>query len=401
MRKLGFIVAVLQLLINFTTGFAASQKGQDELFQGRISALKTGIDINYHPTAKVYIEEYLANPDQIRTLVSRSKYYFPILEKSLKQKGLPVDLKYVAAASSMLDPLFVNPSGASGIWTMSYQVSKMYKLKVNTFVDERRDPIRSSQIAAQHFKDLFSIYKSWSLAIAAYGCSPVQLNKAIHAAGNSLYYWDIYKVMPSNCRDLYSRVIATVYILNYYKEHGIKQADPLVFPVCDTVRVNKWLSFSQIAGTMDVDTVLLRNLNPVFRKDIVPFSAQGYALRVPAEKSGRFAMLKDSFYRPSANLDIQPVAIEQSSEPVTQNKGEQRVRKKRVFYTVKRGDNLGDIADWFDVDVSELKSWNKIRGNKLTAGKRLSVFVPATKSGYYNRINRMSASQKKNLKRKD
>ena len=108
-----------------------------------------------------------------------------------------------------------------------YQVSKMYKLKVNTYVDERRDPIKSSQVAAQHFKDLFSIYKSWPLAIAAYGCSPVQLNKSIHGAGNSLYFWDIYKVMPSYCRDLYPKVIATVYILNYYKEHGIKIIEPI------------------------------------------------------------------------------------------------------------------------------------------------------------------------------
>ncbi len=401
MRKLGFLVALLLSLLFVTNSYSFSPKGQDELFQGRIAALKTGLEINYHPTAKLFIEEYLSNPEQIKQLVSRSKYYFPILEKSLKQKGLPVDLKYIAVASSMLDPLFVNPSGASGIWSISYQVSKMYKLKVNTYVDERRDPVRSSQIAAQHLKDLYSIYKSWPLAIAAYGCSPVQLNKAIHAAGNSLYYWDIYKVMPSNCRDLYSKVIATVYILNYYKEHGIKQIDPLVFPPCDTIRVNKWLSFSQVVGVLDIDTALLRNLNPIFRKDVIPFSAQGYTIRIPSDKSNRFLQLKDSVYRPSLGIEIQPVAIEQSNEPTSQIGSETRVRKKRVFYTVKKGDNIAEIADWFDVTVSEVKVWNRIRGNNLKAGKRLGLFVPATKSGYYNRINKMSANQKKKLKRKD
>jgi len=366
-----------------------------------------GIELNYHHSVKTYIDEYLANPDQIKQLISRSKYYFPILEKSLKSKGLPVDLKYIAAASSSLDPLSVQQNGSSGIWNMSYQVAKMYKLKVTTYIDERRDPVKSSQIAAQHLRDLFSIYKSWQLAIAAYGCSPVQLNKSIHAAGNSLYYWDLYKTLPSNCRDLYSKIIATVYVLNYYKEHGIKQVDALIFPVCDTIRVNKWLSFQQISSTMEIDPNLLRNLNPMFRKEIVPFSAGSYFIRVPADKTARFALLRDSVYKPIGVVEFDPVAIQTEQESPSNNEVKQdseapkKERTKRVYYTVKRVDNIGDIADWFDTSVQDVKKWNKIRGSKLNAGQRLQLFVPASKSGYYNRINKLSAAKKRSLKRKD
>lgn len=408
LRKNSVIFILSFFLLIIAGNLSAAINGQDEVYQSRLAALKTGLEINYHPSAKPFIEQYLANPEQIKLLVSRSKFYFPLIEKSLKQKGLPTDLKYLAATASLLDPAAVNANGASGIWMMMYQVSKMYKLKVNTYVDERRDPIKSSQVAAQHFKDLFSIYKSWPLAIAAYGCSPVQLNKSIHGAGNSLYFWDIYKVMPSYCRDLYPKVIATVYILNYYKEHGIKIIEPINYPVCDTVWVPKWLSFQQVSNSLDIPLDLIRELNPSFRKDIIPYSQEPYYIRIPSDKAAKFSLLKDSVYRPINQTEFQPIAIEkdpEASEAAPEvknaNQPEKKEKIKRISYTVKRGEILTDIADWFDVSTADLKKWNKIKRNKIKAGQRLAIFVPASKTGYYNRINKLSASQKKKLKKKD
>jgi membrane-bound lytic murein transglycosylase D len=407
LRKNSALLFLLVFLLLNSGNLYAALKGQDEVYQSRLAALKTGLEINYHPSAKPFIEQYLANPEQIKLLVARSKFYFPLIEKSLKQKGLPTDLKYLAATASLLDPSAVNANGASGIWMMMFQVSKMYKLKVNTYVDDRRDPVKSSQVAAQHFKDLFSIYKSWPLAIAAYGCSPVQLNKSIHSAGNSLYFWDIYKVMPSYCRDLYPKVIATVYILNYYKEHGIKIVEPIQFPVCDTVWVPKWLSFQQVSNSLDMPIELIRELNPQFRKDIIPYAQEPYYIRIPTDKAAKFSLLKDSVYRPINQTEFQPISIEKDPEAVetTSEKGEKPTEKrekiKKIFYTVKRGEVLSDIADWFDVSSADLSKWNKVKRNKIKAGQKLAIFVPASKTGYYNRINKMTAAQKKKLKRKD
>ncbi len=407
LRKNSALLFLLVFLLLNSGNLYAALKGQDEVYQSRLTALKTGLEINYHPSAKPFIEQYLANPEQIKLLVARSKFYFPLIEKSLKQKGLPTDLKYLAATASLLDPSAVNANGASGIWMMMFQVSKMYKLKVNTYVDDRRDPVKSSQVAAQHFKDLFSIYKSWPLAIAAYGCSPVQLNKSIHSAGNSLYFWDIYKVMPSYCRDLYPKVIATVYILNYYKEHGIKIVEPIQFPVCDTVWVPKWLSFQQVSNSLDMPIELIRELNPQFRKDIIPYAQEPYYIRIPTDKAAKFSLLKDSVYRPINQTEFQPISIEKDPEAVetSSEKGEKPTEKrekiKKIFYTVKRGEVLSDIADWFDVSSADLSKWNKVKRNKIKAGQKLAIFVPASKTGYYNRINKMTAAQKKKLKRKD
>ncbi|MFZ4798068.1 MAG: LysM peptidoglycan-binding domain-containing protein [Bacteroidia bacterium] len=420
--KAAKIVVVLLLFVLPFQSFA-----QDQVYIQRLAALRSQTELIYNPEVKKHIEYYIQNPAKTRDLIALSKYYFPVLEKHLRAKGLPTDLKYLAVSSSELNPTFSNANGASGIWTMSYTVSKMYKLKVNTYVDERRDINKSSAIFAQHFKDLYSIYKQWPLVIGAYGCSPISMNKSIRMAGNSLYYWDVFNYLPINCRDLYPQFVAATYILNYYKEHGIKASTADLAYDSDSVLVNKWLSLSQIANTLSIDLDELRKLNPMFKKDIIPMSADGYYIKIPKNKSKLFYLLNDSVYRPIAT-EATPIIIHKE-EPqdhtsvVTENipdvinptvKNSKQNKKQsepeaepknqklaKVFYVVKRGDVLSDIADWFDCSNSEIKQWNKLKGNNVQKGKKLTIFVAANKTGYYKRINKMTTKLKKKLKRKD
>ena len=400
---------------------------QDQVYIQRLAALRSQTELIYNPEVKKHIEFYIQNPAKTRDLIALSKYYFPILEKHLRAKGLPTDLKYLAVSSSELNPTFSNANGASGIWTMSYTVSKMYKLKVNTYVDERRDINKSSAVFAQHFKDLYSIYKQWPLVIGAYGCSPISMNKSIRMAGNSLYYWDIFNYLPTNCRDLYPQFVAATYILNYYKEHGIKTTAPDLVYESDSVLVNKWLSLTQIANTLSIDLDELRKLNPMFKKDVIPMSADGYYIKIPKNKSKLFYLLNDSVYKP-INTDVAPIIIQKedpqdhtslitenvqdvvtpnnkninSKKDKTEIEPEPKSQKlAKVFYVVKRGDVLSDIADWFDCSNADIKHWNKLKSNNVQKGKKLTIFVAANKTGYYKRINKMTTKLKKKLKRKD
>jgi membrane-bound lytic murein transglycosylase D len=292
---------------------------------------------------------------------------------------------------------------------MAYPVSKMYKLKVNTYIDERRDPVKASLMAAQHFKDLYSIYKSWPLVIASYGCSPVTLNKCIHMSGNSLYFWDIYPHMPSFCKDLYPKVVATAYILNFYKEHGISTSEPKFEQESDSFQVNKWLSFQQISSVTGAPLTELRELNPVFRKDIIPFNAEGYVVRIPRSKYKNIAYLKDSVYRPINQADLlqaDPIAklkdeIVDSITNTNKTTQPKEFTKKKVTYTVKKGETLALVADYFDVSPAQIKSWNKLKSTKLKYGQKLVIWVEGNKLGYYKKINTMSAAQKKKIKNKD
>jgi membrane-bound lytic murein transglycosylase D len=421
-NKTAKIIAILMLFAMPFQIFA-----QDQVYAQRLAALRSQTELIYNPEVKKHIEFYIQNPAKTRDLIALSKYYFPILEKHLRAKGLPTDLKYLAVSSSELNPTFSNANGASGIWTMSYTVSKMYKLKVNTYVDERRDINKSSAVFAQHFKDLYSIYKQWPLVIGAYGCSPISMNKSIRMAGNSLYYWDIFNYLPTNCRDLYPQFVAATYILNYYKEHGIKTTAPDLVYESDSVLVNKWLSLTQIANTLSIDLDELRKLNPMFKKDVIPMSADGYYIKIPKNKSKLFYLLNDSVYKP-INTDVAPIII-QKEEPqdhtsvvtenvqdvVTPNNKNTNSKKDKieiepepksqklakVFYVVKRGDVLSDIADWFDCSNADIKHWNKLKSNNVQKGKKLTIFVAANKTGYYKRINKMTTKLKKKLKRKD
>jgi membrane-bound lytic murein transglycosylase D len=404
------------LLLGFMTGFLmAKETVTDEIYQNRINALKLQLDITYSPFVKTFIEEYLENPELVKQLVIRSKQYFPFIEKQLRIKGVPADLKYLAATASQLDASATNATGATGMWMMAFQVSKMYKLKVTTYIDERRDVLKSTNTAAQHFKDLHSIYKNWSLAIAAYGCSPVMLNKCIRMANNSLLFWDIYPTMPVNCRDLLPKIIATAYILNYYKEHGIKIN--LVEPTfdADTVIINKWISFQQIANGLNISVEELRALNPIFKRDIIPFSQEGFYVRLPKGKAKDMANIKDSVYKPDASIaaiEFNPVEIKKdntrnvsetispTSEDIKKGKPA-TIQKVSITYVVKKGDVLGDIADWFDTTPAEIKQINKLKKNQVNVGQKLIIRVPGNKAAYYKRINTLNRAQKKKLKNKD
>ncbi|MFI5220909.1 MAG: LysM peptidoglycan-binding domain-containing protein [Bacteroidia bacterium] len=395
--------------ISLLTGFGlrAQQKAPDELYSSRLASLHSQVELLYNPAVRKYIDEYLDHPEKIKNLVSQGKIYFPVIDRSFKNKNIPLEFKYLAIAVSELNPEIQNPSGSSGLWMMGYNVSKMYKLKVNSFVDERKDPFKSSQAAASHFKDLFSIYKHWSLVIASYGCSPVMLNKCIRMAGNSMYFWDIYPYIPEPTKDLYPKFIAAVYIMNFYREHGIKPITPESALETDSVLVNRWLSFQQISSAIGVPVEQLRKLNPIFRKDIIPFNMDGYWIQLPNNKAKIFLLLKDSlFVAQPKPIDFSPVAIQKeitdSNAVGVKNNNSKEVQpkfeKKKITYTVKKGETISKISDWFDVAEFEIRSWNKLKTMNLHPGQKLIIWVNASKTGYYNRINSMNRTQKKKLK---
>jgi membrane-bound lytic murein transglycosylase D len=380
----------------------------EEPFKERILAIKSGVDLIYSDEVKDQIQKFLQDTVATKKMLIRAKKYLPQIEKALRAKNLPIELKYLPAAATQLEPLYQNTTGESGMWMMMYNVAKMYKGKMNSYVDERRDPSRSTQIAVTHLKDLYAIYYQWPLAIAAYGASPYVVNKAIRRAENSMFFGDIYPYLPATNRDLYPRFVATVYIFRYFKEHGFRiPSTPEKLVELDSALVNKWLSFEQISNTINISVDQVRALNPIFKKDIIPFTADGYWIYFPLNKKEAFELLRDSVYHPhTSSTSFEPVVIAidtNNKDTATANSAivkppPPKFDKKRIYYTVKKGDVLNEIARWFDVSVDEIRSWNKLKGSRINRGQRLAIWVKASKSGYYKKINTMSSQQKKRLK---
>lgn len=369
----------------------------DSVYIDRLSKINSVINLPYNSIIRNHIRVYTDRRiESTSAILGLEEYYFPMIEDIFDSYGLPAELKYMAVIESALNPVAVSRVGATGMWQFLYSTGKLYGLTINSIVDERRDPVKATHAAARYLKDMYNIYHDWVLVIAAYNCGPGNVDKAIRRSGNRKDYWEIYYRLPRETRGYIPQYIAATYILNNYKEHHIKPL-PIDLPVStDTIMVNKDMHLSQISEVMNIPIEELRALNPQYRTGLVPGSSKPQSLTLPMKHLGSFIDLSDTIrnhkseiYLNKSKLTVNP---SKSSYYPVDIKG-----KTKLYYTVKDGDNLGFIAEWYHVGLSDLRYWNDIYGNTIRVGQRLSVFVDPSKSAYYSRINDMSQAEKQAL----
>jgi membrane-bound lytic murein transglycosylase D len=377
-----------------TVGFSIP----DSVYKQRISKINSIIQIGYNSIIKNHIEVYtIRKREKFAAVLGLKDYYFPMIEDVFDSYGLPAELKYMAVIESALNPGVVNGrSGATGMWQFMYSTGRMYGLTINSIIDERRDPVKATHAAAHYIKDLYAIYKDWVLVIAAYNCGPGNVNKAIKRSGNKKDYWDIYYRLPRETRGYIPQYIAAVYAITYFAEHNIVPL-PLNIPVAtDTIMVNKDIHLAQISQVMGIPLGELHALNPQYKTGLVPGSSKPQSLTLPMNHLGDFINLNDTIrsYKPDVYLNKNVVIADpkRSTFINTDIKG-----KTKLIYTVKDGDNIGSISEWFRVGLSDLRNWNNIYKNKIRVGQKLVVYVNPLKSEYYSKINTLSLAEKQAL----
>lgn len=370
----------------------------DSVYLARINSIPSIINLSYNHIVRNFIHVYTVKKrDKLELILGLKDYYFPMFEEVLDFHQMPVELKYLAVIESALNPNAVSKAGATGLWQFMYGTGRMYNLNVNSFIDDRRDPLKATHAAALYLKDLYRTFGDWMLCIAAYNCGPGNVNKAIRRAGGKKNYWDIYYYLPRETRGYIPAFIAATYVLNFYKEHNIKP-QLIEMPVAtDTIMITRELHLKQVAELLHISIDELRLLNPQYRVDIIPAKTQAYPLRLPYDYAGAFIDLKesvytykDSIYLKNYELLKEPANKSYSSAPSGDN--------VRLYYTVKSGDNLGYISEWYNVRIADLRYWNRIRGNTINKGQRLVIYVPNSKYSRYKNINTMSFAQKQKIK---
>ena len=344
----------------------------DSIYKQRLQALPFVIEVPYNEVVRRYILRYVKHsPRQLAALQRKAEYYFPIFENILAKHDLPYELCYMPVIESALNPQARSHMGATGLWQFMPATGKKYGLEINSLVDERMDPIRSTEAACLFLKNLYGIFQDWNLVIAAYNCGPGNVNKAIHRAGGKRDFWSIYPFLPRETRGYLPIFIAASYAMNYAQEHGICPADPLPTMAADTIITTHRQHLKQIADNMDIPLAELRRLNPQYPRDIIP-GGKSYAICLPIEKAGMYIDLQDTIlaYRAEELIHNRRDEIELLHR--TSVNGGYSINGV-TYYKIKEGDTLGGIAKKFRVSVKQLKAWNGLKSDMIRAGKTLKI----------------------------
>lgn len=371
-----------------------------EVYMERLKKLPTVIEMPYNDVVQQFIDRYSGHLRRsVSFMLGASNFYMPIFEQALEAYNLPLELKYLPVIESGLNPLAVSRVGATGLWQFMLNTGKRYDLKVNSLVDDRRDPVKASYAAARYLRDLYNIFADWTLVIAAYNAGPDNINKAIHRAEGQTDYWKIYPYLPRETRGYVPAFIAANYIMNYYCEHNICPMMTDLPAKTDTVMVNKDIHFEQIAKVLGIETGQLRELNPQYRRDIINGNNEMSSVRLPANMVNLFIDNEDSIY----NYNVEELLTKRAEVDVNDevptytryrsaygnrksyskrgrhksysSKKSRRHHKKsrNKSVTVRSGDTLSEIAARNNTTVKKLRKLNKISGSSIRAGKKIRV----------------------------
>ena len=334
----------------------------------------TPLDLSHNSHLDRYINEYLRYKHQLSKLLGLSALYFPQMETILDSHDIPLEIKNLSVIESALNPNARSPKGATGLWQFMLPTARECGLTINSYVDERKDPRKSTEAACLYLKKLYSIYGVWELSIAAYNCGPGNVNKAIRKAGGSKNFWEIRPFLPRETQKYVPRFMAMCYLMEFGDDHGVYPTElDLTFWQVDTVIVHEELRFDQITEKTSIATQTLTTLNPQYKLKLIPASIVGNVLVLPTKNILEFTEREKEFRK------HKPVQEHPYINPTANNSNFAEKGKAKTSYTVRSGDVLGTIAEKNGVTVSQLKRWNNLSGTRIKAGQKLALYASSHK----------------------
>ena len=368
----------------------------DSVIEERLSLIPTTIPLSYNRIVKNCVELFVVkNRKHTARMRGLSSRYFGFFESELEKRGLPHELKYLAVIESAFNPQAVSKAGATGLWQLMFATGKWLGLKIDTYVDERRDPVKSTEVALDYLSSLYKIYDDWLLAIAAYNSGPGNVNKAIRRAGGLKNFWAIKSYLPRETQSYVPLFIGASYALHYAEDYGIPAINP-AFPylATDTVIVHKKRSLEYVAHCMGTDAELLSQCNPALKLKVIPKTIHGTTIHLPSHLLSQYILVEDRIMSDSLYSVFSGERIVKNKRTVTvPNVSKADNRSDYIIYSVRSGDNLGFIAERFDVGLSDLKRWNGIRGSRIKIGQKLRIYG-AKKETSASRVISSSTSHK-------
>lgn len=334
----------------------------DTICRARLRTIPSPIHLPYNDIVRKHIVAYTTTHKSItRRMLTYGKYYFPMIEQELDNNGLPLELKIVPVIESALTPTAVSRRGAVGLWQFMLQTGRQYGLEVNSMVDNRRDPILSTEAACKYLKDLYDIYHDWTLVLASYNYGPGNVNRAIQrAGGNAKTFWDIYPYLPRETRDYIPAFIALTYLYYYHWDYGVVAYESPLPLAADTVMVNARLNLNIVSDSTGIPIELIRLMNPQYKTDEIPAMTKSYPLVLPQEEISHYIACEQGLIAASSAKTPAPNTQEISvPDP--------------IVHRVKKGETLGGIAKKYHVSVKQLMQWNGLRNSMIRIGQSLKI----------------------------
>jgi len=356
-------------------------------YKKRLDSIQKEIPLPYNESVQRYIDVYTNRKDQMGKMLGLSEYYFPIFENALKAYNVPAEFKYLPIIESSMNSHAISRTGATGLWQFMFSTAKGYGLNMDNFVDERKDPIQASYAAAKYFKDAYAELGDWLLTIAAYNCGTGAVNRAIIKA-NSRDFWAIRQFLPLETRNYVPAFIATIYVMNYSSQHQIKSQKSLFAIKTDTIQVNRFVSLTELAQALSMEEEDLCTLNPSYKKKIVNGSLESpKRIIMPKVSLASFAGIYEVLNTHDIDMDSKIILASNDDRRHHKKHHEEPAEQQHpaiVYHKVSAGQNLTAIADQYNVEVQDLKVWNKLKGNSIVPGQKLIV---SKSSGVYKRAD--------------
>lgn len=339
---------------------------------------KSAFNIEYNTGLENIIKHYLKNRKKsFERLMGIAQFYFPMYEAALSKHNVPLEIKYLSIVESALNPKAVSRVGATGLWQFMYYTGKEYGLDITTYVDERSDPLLSTEAACEYMKRMYNIFGDWDLVLSSYNAGPGNVTKAIRRSGGKQNYWNIRPYLPKETQGYVPAFLATMYVMEFHKEHGIVPQKAVVNPLAtDTIRIKNKMTFKQISDLLDVSEKEIEFLNPSYKRGVVPhIEGKKHYLRLPLEKIAVFTSNEEKMYA-YANYDFNQREKPFFRDEMLASKNSSYESHTNVkYHKVRRGENLSIIARKYGVTVSEIKRWNGLRSNMARVGANLKIEV--------------------------
>lgn len=356
-------------------------KVQDLMYEYHIAAIgkQSPIDYDYNQYVRRYIDIYtIERREQVSQMLGLAEMYFPLFDEYLDKYQLPLELKYLAVVESALNPMAVSKTGAVGLWQFKINTAKMFNLNVSSYVDERMDPVKSTEAACLYLQYLYRTFNNWQLALAAYNVGPGAVKNAIARSGGERNFWKIYPNLPEAAQNYVPAFIAATYVMKNHKSHSILPAKPLIsYSETDTVVVAKAVNLNVLAKAIDVPIEVIRFLNPTFKLDYIPQGSSQLTLRLPLGKTSSFIKNEGFIYENSTKPKVDEL----------KEVADSTASRQKVVYTVKSGDSMHKIAIIYGCTIEDIQSWNPKIDSVLSVGQGITLWLTQKQLGKLNQQN--------------